>query len=208
MFTGFDPTLAKSNIDSFESSAKEAYSTCSKAFYDLKTGLLETWCSPKAVEFSEKYADKIGSVLVTFMSSYNIILANAERAYNTIALANGYSTIAVRPTNYSMTKYEFNLRSEKYGIVGMNIMQVKLLLESFNNDVKKVFEMLDELPMDIAFYDPEGAQVQAYKDEITKLKAKIFDVMTLINTDIKSAIETESNDIRLAKEQATQTLNG
>ena len=32
--------------------------------------------------------------------------------------------------------------------------------------------------------------------------------MTLINTDIKSAIETESNDIRLAKEQATQTLNG
>lgn len=90
----------------------------------------------------------------------------------------------------------------------MNIYQVKLAVEVFETKIQRVINEIDNIPMNIAFYDEDGSQAAAYANEIKKMKDKTIEMTTQIVADIKSAMETEQNSILLAKQQATQTLNG
>ena len=61
--------------------------------------------------------------------------------------------------------------------------------------------------MNIAFYDPNGSQSEAYKSLIEKSKTKVLEEVESIKADIKEAISTEENNILLAKQQAAEILS-
>ena len=72
--------------------------------------------------------------------------------------------------------------------------------------MKAVIQLMNDTPMDIAFYDPDGAQQAAYKNEIqtrvTDMNEKIDEAMAALS----SAMETEENTILIAKDSAASTM--
>ena len=94
------------------------------------------------------------------------------------------------------------------GIVGMNIVQARYARDDFKDQVMKFLDDLNNMPMDIALYDPSGEMKAAFKKLITDFISEMTDELTAVSADMDVALETEENRIELAKEQATQTMNG
>ena len=225
-FTGFDPVVAKNNIDEFWHAAVAAHEHLWATFEDLWVDLEFTWCSEKAVEFDKKYNNRgtgFQRVVLEFFRACDNIAKNARKAYSIIAKANSYSDVMFleeyeineedHPTEYgSGFYYEFGCNLHPAhptnGVVGMNIMQVKLAVDVFKTKIQGVISEIDNLPMNIAFYDEDGSQAAAYASEIKKMKDKIIEMTNQIVTEIASAMENEQNSILLAKQQATESLNG
>ena len=92
------------------------------------------------------------------------------------------------------------------GVVGMNHAQVKLYVTIFQEGVNKFLNELDEVPINIAFYDPNGDLQASYRNEINKMRNKITEIFDSARKDIGNALDEEIDTILLAKENATDVL--
>ena len=232
-FTGFTPDEASKQIIEFFAKCVEAgldtfYYKGVEPFYHT---LQKVWCSPKAVDFGNKYLPRLNALHKKIIYVGATICFNATTAYNSLAEANNLPSI--QPSyddnfpnfskgftegdpksldldylvDYDGTTFELYKVSPN-GIVGMNHLQVKQAMELFKSIVSETIGKLNDLPMDIAFYDPNGEMKYAYKDLINKLVEEINSEISEIITNINTALDTEVDNIMLAKEQATHTLNG
>ena len=103
--------------------------------------------------------------------------------------------------------YYFSEASRFGGIVGMNKTIVKLALNELNGAINDCINGLNNLPMDIALYDPSGEMMSSFKNLIKKMVSEDEEIIKGITDDINVALEEEQDRIELAKEQATQAMN-
>ena len=210
--TGFNPGEAKEQIEKFYYSGIVACIALYDAYYyDFFDNLYAVWASPKAVEFGIKYAPIMQMSIYSNIEMFKNIARKAGNSYNIIATANGENGIDVDlDIDFLHVNFELNtsLSAERDGIVGMNFMQVKLALAAFEHSIKKYYSQLDGLPLDIAFYDPDGSQKEAYKSLIEKSKKEVTEIVNSVKADIQAAMEEEENTILLAKQKSTEILNG
>ena len=212
-FTGLNPAEAKANIDAFVNAMNEVAMIFLNGGNALFGNLRETWCSPRAVEFGDKYSYVLyDSTFTAIKDAAMLIARNAETAYNTISIANGGGYLGA---NYgsqpvpSIQGYFGNLNETgTSGIVGMNLMQVQLALVVYGEAVEKGLNALAAVPTNIAFYDPNGEQQATYKAEIEKVKNNLEETINSMLDEIEAAMETEQNSLILAKESATDALSG
>lgn len=211
-FTGLNPSVAKANIDAFVRAMKAVAMTFLDGGNALFNSLEKTWCSPKAAEFADAYSGSLYEATVTDIETAAMTIArNAETAFNTVSLANGGPSLGA---NYgeqpspSIYNYFGQLKeASESGIVGMNVMQVQLALTVYGDVVEKGLAELDAVPTAIALYDPDGSQQAAYKAEIQKVKENLTEKINSMLDVIEDAMETEQNNITLAKDNATGSLS-
>ena len=208
-FTGLNPALARQNIIDFTEKGIDAAEEYNKAIKFLFEQLYYAWCSPKAVEFCDLYETEIyGSYKKIYLNICDICF-NALRAYNIVASANNERTIDYQPREFSYSQNYTKLLDNKDGTVGMNVNLVKnYILPEFDNKVRNSLSLIDNLPHSIALYDDENGQQHSFFTGISKLVAEANDVITSIEKVINKCLAEEHDTIKLAKEQATQTLNG
>jgi len=212
-FTGLNPSEAKSNIDAFVNAMNATAMIFLNGGNALFGNLKETWCSPRAVEFGDKFSYKLyDNTVAAIEDAARLIARNAETAYNTISIANGGGSLGAnygsQPTQGSQGYFGSLKESGASGIVGMNMMQVELALVVYGEAVEKGLAALAAVPTNIAFYDPNGEQQATYKAEIEKVKNTLEETINSMLDEIEAAMETEHNSLVLAKENATSALSG
>lgn len=216
-FTGIDIENALLHRYSFIDSYRGALTSLLKCFNYLFDGLYWIWCSPNAVTFSQKYNVSAVNIYVDTLEKFDILCNNLLRACNLIATANGYSQIVDQ--EHPAFVYDGAVRGEALfknlvashptnGASGMNVIQVKLTLSQFDNLKEKALNCFADIPTNVAIYDPDGAQAQTIADTINETKSQLESIFLSITADIKSYIETEQNNIKLAKTNVVQTMNG
>ncbi len=209
--TGLNPGQAKQNIENFYSSAMHAGEELSNAFSDLLLNLSNSWASPKAMIFGESCDAQGSDLLNNYYTAIYSIAKNAEHAYNVIASAHGgegYISVNISNEGHVESLGGRSFKAEKDGVVGMNIALVKVDLDAFDISMNKFYSSLDSIPMEIAFYDTEGTQLASYRNAIAKCKNDAKTAAESVRKEVQAAMETEQNTILLAKQQATETLNG
>ena len=209
--TGFNPEAAKQQLEAFKEYGNTVYKKTIDAYYNFFDSLKDNWCSPKAVEFTRNYLFTLHAFSHNMITLYRQIYRSAVDAYNIIARAQGSSVMPLEdqgPFNsYTSTMGgEVLKEANENGIVGMNVANVQLARGVYLDEMKAVIQLMNDTPMDIAFYDPDGAQQAAYKNEIqtrvTDMNEKIDEAMAALS----SAMETEENTILIAKDSAASTM--
>ena len=209
--TGFNPEAAKQQLEAFKEYGNKVYRKTDVAYDNFSDSLKDNWCSPKAREFSTKYLSRLHAFSSNMKTLYTQIYRSAVDAYNIIARAQGSESINLENQD---SWYDSNVslggtvlkEANENGVVGMNVANVQLARGIYLDEMKAVIELMNETPMDIAFYDPDGAQQAAYKNEIqtrvTDMNEKIDEAMAALS----SAMETEENTILIAKDSAAGTM--
>lgn len=226
-FTGFNPELAKKNIQDYNEEVLNLIIALRQGFGYLFSELKYKWCSPKAVHFANEFIPKICQCDIDITTAnYNIML-NAKEAYNLMARANGSGLIVLDEDIVSSDAHpiESNVNGREeflasYGIlplepshpinggVGMNIQLVKSVIHEFELKMVNALDSLRSLPTEIALFDAENAQQYAYKSTINRFVDRYEHLFGEILDAIKNDIELEQDNILLAKKQATESLNG
>ena len=210
--TGFNPEAAKQQLEAFKEYGNTVYKKTIDAYYNFFDSLKDNWCSPKAAEFTRNYLFTLHAFSHNVRTLYSQIYRSAVDAYNIIARAQGSSAMTLADQNEWYNSYykaqggEVLKEANENGIVGMNVANVQLARGIYLDEMKAVIELMNDTPMDIAFYDPDGAQQAAYKNEIqtrvTDMNEKIDEAMAALS----SAMETEENTILIAKDSAAGTM--
>lgn len=217
-FTGFNPAVAKNEITNFYRMMNSIENDYYLGAYYLFMNLRDIWCSEKAIEFYNNNAQKTMDLDNDFINEINTITSKAIEAYNEIALSN--DTMAFNdpfvPSNLDVNRdYEaescfpiLNASDPNSGIVGMNVKEVESELKTYMSSMNKVVSSLDDVPTEIALFDPDGSLQEAYRSLIDKMKGKIPERITSVKNEIQAAINTEQDTTILSKQQATEILEG
>lgn len=207
-FTGLNPYKAKHNIESFLNSAGSIQKKITLAFDEFTNELKKAWASPKAVEVATEHFEKIRSINDDFYNELVIIANKACNAYNAVANANGVGTISINPHRYSGNAIAM-LTDNINGVVGMNVEVVRnQILPKFEKVINQACNEIDSLPTSIELYDDENGISHAYTSNINVMKERIISAYDSMVASVKIATFDEINNVLLAKQNATSTLNG
>ncbi len=221
--TGFNPQQAKINIADFALNAGNACADIDEAYGLLFYELENFWASPKAVEFSDNYIPRIDGLINEMSETIKAIVKGAINGYNYVArthdtggwiedvdsLINGVygDSHGDFGTRDASGVHERGLLADKNGLVGMNIAAVRdIVMPNFNMSINKVVNALDEIPTSIALYDEEGSQQQAYESNIRGFITKFNELNEELSASMKEALETETNNILIAKQKSTESM--
>lgn len=95
------------------------------------------------------------------------------------------------------------------GVSGMNVVLVEDLL---NNELPRItnnaIDKLVSLAQNICIYDANGEQQAVFETRRQAMKTLVYELLNTIESQIRSYIETEKNNILLAKQQVVQNMNG
>ena len=210
-YTGLDPAKVQSQIEEFFSKGMSfcvALSTNTSTYYKI---LEKIWCSPNAVQFSKKIFPELENCQIDVSNYYWKIAAAATKAYNTIAAANGLDTISGvvdegAEAHVTDAKYVLKDVSES-GIVGMNKEQVKEVTDGFVHYLDTdLITILEETPLDIAFYDPDNSLKTEYRNSIIKLIELVKEVINDISSETSAYVEKEVDAVELSAKKSVETL--
>ena len=211
--TGFSPDVAKQQLDDFLKYGKVVRGKAADTYHDFLRSLYENWCSPKASDFTRQHLHKLCAFHGDIDTLYTQIYRSAVDAYNIIARANGWSSMAQDDqkkddASFNETMGTLLLReANENGVVGMNVANVKLARDLYLTQMNDVINLMNETPMNIAFFDPGDEQKTAFrsiiKTRVDLMQERINEAMATLN----EAMETEENTILIAKESAAQTLS-
>ena len=204
--TGYGPQEAKKNIEDFYNVTRSAVYRLNHAYENFFRDLYSDWASPKAVEFNKKYNVTLSEQIQFFSDTIESVVDKAIEAYNTNALANGGALISIDRTPFPETR-GIDLSAVNYGgLVGMDVVGVQVDLDHYKASVDEVIKVIDNLPMNIAFYDSDGSQASAYKGAITTARNKVYDEISNLIKDFEGAIENEVKTTKDAASSAASTL--
>ena len=212
-FTGLDVERAKADIQRFRIHCGDVVSSFNNSIFDLSHVLSKKWASSVAVEFSDKYNRKLSELFNEFRTTYLHIESGAVEAAGILANANGLDFSYHDETVGTGERREvgsnvFVCYENIDGVVGMDTESVKLALDVFKTQYKSALEELNEIPDGIAFYDPNGQMVGGYNRNVSEFRVKFSELFDEIAKSLEGYIATETDNILLAKEQATQAMNG
>ena len=179
---------------------------------DFFPKLRKNWASSNAVQFANEFQQKLFGYLKTIGSLGDRIIEDINYSAETYANSVGdsfYCHVGCL-SNYPML--EFNLvldNKNKDGITGMNFLLVEDLL---NNELPMVktnaLNILRELPNSISFFDINNDQYTAYNTRKQSIINLVDEIVSTIESEIRSYYEIEKNQLLLAKQRTVQNIGG
>ena len=221
--TGLNPTLAKAQISDFYDTGyaigEDFEMNCVRPFLrEMGTA----WYSPKAVEFWSVHMYDILVSVLTYSDMLNNVCVKATNAYNKLASSNGLPSIT--DTKFSEERNSRELwndgslgltelsiyfqEASPDGTVGMDVPKVRSLISTLKQGAKKFAMNVEELPVTIAFYDPDGTLQETYKGLVRAGVAEVLKSIISMSADMDAAIQEEENAVVAAKESAASTMAG
>ena len=210
-FTGINIERAVNDISTFNNKCWEIQAAIRFPLKELFLFLSKHWASPIAKDFSDKIGDRWLEIDSDYITNFKHIVSGAEEAAQSLARANG--------TNYPQTGLNMEpgqtmpgdpipaLSDSLNGTTGMDVEGVRNNLGIFKTKIKSALEQFNDLPDGIAFYDPNGDMIGSYSRNIKEFKSTFENLINDIITAIESYLETEADNILLAKQQAIDTMN-
>ena len=210
--TGLDVKRAESDIASFESDYFDVEDSLRVAFQDLYVWLNDHWASENAVSYTTINARNINQTLSRFMTVGRHIINGADEAADNLARANGESyyrtPVASRLTPGTYIDYNWVHPCQKSinGVSGIDVEGAKIVLTTFELQMKKALSGLDAMPDGIAFYDPDGTMLAKYDRNIKDFKQTFEELLSSMKQDIKGYLDKEVDNLLLAKEKAVDSM--
>lgn len=213
-FTGLDIQRAVYDIVDFYNSCDNLtldINHCVREFFDV---LNKKWASPNALAITKNLISKINETYAGFITNFKHILSGACEAGRILAASHdadasrfnlgfdvesGYVSNAV--TDAKVCEETLN------GVTGMDTQGVKIALDLFVKDAKDIVRVMSNLPQGIAFYDPEGNMLTTYNRNITNHCNMFSALFEDIRIQVVNAINTETDNILLAKQQAQDAMS-
>ena len=93
------------------------------------------------------------------------------------------------------------------GHVGMDTEGVRIALEAFKTEYSSALGCIDDLPEGISFHDRDGKLVDTYNRSLKSFKDKFSEIFSEVATKMDGYINTEADNIELAKAQAVSTMS-
>jgi len=216
-FTGFNPSIAQSNIREFEDVGTLIYNDLSyynKLFID---SLAQVWFSPYAVEFGKNYTPALYDSQSQVKVLVNNTIVKCVAAYNAIATSNGYPGVPDEHVELSMENLAPNGTNMGYldfldispeGVVGMDHTKAVGYLNEYNMYMQTVLTELETFPLSIAFYDPNGEILASFQAAVNKVKETLQENFTSMKTTIDSALNLEVDAVVSGAREAATKLGG
>lgn len=211
-YTGLDTERAFAAIDNFYRKCDAVASDVEVSFVDLFEVLSQKWASPKAVIFSKDMISRCNTLLEDFYTEVEHIASGAAAAGEALANANG---VSFPNNNYSVPagfKASYNLGASSCadnlnGVVGMDTESVRIATDAFEQSTKSIIAKLGDIPKGIAFYDSENQVVNTYGRNIDKFISNFDLLFKEMVAYLRDFIKTESDNILLAKQKATDVMS-
>jgi len=209
--TGLNPQVAQLDLEEFTRSMYYVQEELYDEFLQMMWDLSLNWFSPKAVEFGSNYIPRLSDLLNSIMTRADHIRQMATDAYNNLATSNGIGAIdsfypETRTGNY-FTNTTFKEAGDS-GVVGMDVEKVKgTIVPNGYHGIKAALAKFDDVPLTIAFYDPDGEMKAKYKTIINMLKMDAMNLVNEIVRTIMTALEEEQAIIVASKEEAANAMN-
>lgn len=200
-FTGFNPSAVQSNVIAFEDTGTIIYNDLTYYNKLLIDSLSKVWFSPYAVAFGTEYTPILYRSQALVKQLVNNTIVDCVSAYNAIATSNGYPTYADGHTKIGLEDYAPNGTNEGYldmqdispeGVVGMDDKKVTAYMQEYKNYINTVLTELDQFPMNIAFYDPNGELLAAFQSQITNIKETLETNFRSMEATISSRLDEEA----------------
>lgn len=206
-WVGLNPSLARTNIDNFYDKCMEALNVFSNSTNNLFNGLLNTWASPKAVEFSKKYSIEIENLISNFQNEAFSKARDAANAYNSVAYAHGASSVGYVGGS-SVPNMDLTLNDNKNGVVGMNIDLVKNdILPEFVKNANNAIDSINQIPTSLALYDDNNGIRHYFSSNISGFKSKFENLTNDLIVSINQYIDDETLQIQQSKQAAIEALS-
>ena len=214
--TGYNPDLVREDLNRFNEAITEIYNYAKTEFDNYNKGLLDAWCSPKALELSRGggtpsdcglfYGCWIGDDLAELQKE---IVASASGATKLIARANG-DEFTYDYTQLSFDTFDYVKLKEKgpNGEVGMNHILVDMIVSQYVGSCNKVAALIKNLPVDLHIYDPGGALTAAFKERITKTADIFTSTVEAVVRVVNEIKEQEQDHLTMGVNNAVQTMAG
>jgi len=215
-FTGLNIEEAKKDLDFFDNECNAIHESLSAAVVKFFDELSIFWASQNAIAFGTKYSTKIGEFLTNFQTHYLHIRDGAASAAKLLASSNGtsfniekyYTKAGETGSNFAPDHFSAYMSETINGVTGMAVENVRIILKVFQNDASKLINSLNSLPKGIAFYSPDGALLEVYNTNIEKFVTQFEELANEMIGEINSYMETEIDNVLLAKQQAESIMNG
>lgn len=212
-FTGIDKMKTRTDIMNFDNDAVYALYRCNRALDDFFGTLCVKWASPIAKTFTENEEEKAEEVFDSYWNKAEHIISGAYDAANILLSVNGEEELEkkIDAGDYMFKIFPFHLctcmEETAEGHVGMDTEGVRIALEVFKTEYSSALDYIDDLPEGISFYDPEGNLVETYNRNLKTFKNKFSDIFLEVATKMDGYVNTEADNIELAKAQAVSTMS-
>lgn len=221
--TGLHPTTARTQISEFYETGyaigDEFETKYLKPFFkDMGTA----WYSPKAIEFWGVHFYDMLVAMDSYADMLNNVCFKATEAYNKLATSNGIPTIPdsefteIKDTralwndgSLGLTELDVYFHEvSPDGTVGMDVQKVRSSISTLKKGAKEFAMKVEELPVTIAFFDPDGTLQETYKGLVRAGVAEVLKSIISMSADMDAAIQEEANAVVAAKESAASTMAG
>lgn len=196
-FIGFNENI-KSRLEDVFASSRDIINSIGDDVYELFKHMKFLWSSPNAVLFSNYYNPKVAETLNNAINSVKGLCEKSRNAYNALANACGSAPIAEIDYITGTTIYfTFDTNwPDQGGVVGIN-RSLKSFADGFETNLTKQLEKFDKIPVELAFYDPEGALAYSYRESWNEIKNTIQTELSDMCRSIRICVndEIENNDI-------------
>ena len=209
--TGLDVKRAEDDIRSFDCSCAQVGNDLHDSFLNLYAWLRKHWASDNAVAYTTTNIKEINETTDDFLTTKLHILDGAVDAASNLARANGMSfnmSLYNREPGTKYTSYNIDLpcSASINGVSGIDVEGAKIVLTTFELQMRKALAELDALPDGIAFYDPDGTMIGKYDRNLKEFKTKFESLLSSMKADITGYLDTEVNNVLLAKEKAVDSM--
>lgn len=209
--TGFNPTELDKQIATLMDCHLSFCLSFSSARLTYFNSLTKTWCSQKAVEFSKEFFLDFENCFIDVSNAFYALADKMQAAYNAMATANGAPTIdkyTDEGAEEHATESEFVLKPEsESGDVGMNKQQVQYATDFFVEDVNSIIEHLNDMPVNISLFDPDGSMQATYNATVKTMTDEITALLNVLNGKLNTSIETEIENVTLGVNQSVSILS-
>ena len=193
-FEGFNPSRVKAQIKEMNdllSSIQNAFVESSIIFFKE---LSNNWFSPKAVEFGDSLIKKAEDLDREIIYLDENIIDDCFSAYNEIATANGLGTTYPDETGpFKGAEYSRLLEISPNGAVGIQVENVKNIVQEYKNKLEDIKYKLSLLPRRMDFYDKSGIIAEMINNRVNRINDLVDESVDTLSTKLMMTIEQEFN---------------
>ncbi len=223
-FTGYHPLVAKQLIKEFKAKGDEIYNKVAAANQKVMNSLADNWFSQNAINFGTEEKPSLYEAQAEVEVLFKNTIYRCVTAYNLVAAAHDadalvddeYPSEETTVENYAPhgtndVFNDFKSIGTKDGKVytGMDTKIVPQLLTEYSEQIKSIIlNDMESIPMNIAFYDPDGAQVQAFNAGVEALKATLTAKIDEVSNKLDEHASQEQEMVEVGAEQAAEAMGG
>lgn len=213
-YTGLDVAQAKEQIYNLYDQGKRLANDFSSAEEEFWLKLSRQWQAPNAKLFQTDLAAPLYNISLTALKALFEVCRDAVIAYNNLAQSLGSPTI----DDGYFTDSNPDKPNDKHpgGGVGlsdgggkaavMDVDGVELTNLWFREQFDALIKGFNGLPMNIAFYDPDGSIAASYQTRIKDAATEVETLSNKVYSRLDEEIANYRQSVNTGKEQAVQSF--